>query len=109
VSHRTDYTADKEQAATSLLEPESFMSLFAWIVLGLVSGFVDNRIISRSRRGLALDMALGVMGAVPAGWLFSIYGLAGMSGLYPSSLFAATVGAIAVLVTYHFWIPSSHR
>jgi len=84
------------------------MSLLAWIVLGLVSGYVDNKIIDRSRGGLVLDIALGVVGAVLGGWFYSTFGIAGVSGLYPYSLFAATVGAIAMLVTYHFWIPSSH-
>jgi uncharacterized membrane protein YeaQ/YmgE (transglycosylase-associated protein family) len=84
------------------------MSLLAWIVLGLVSGFVDNKIISRSREGFALDLVLGVIGAVLGGWYFSIFGMVGVSELYPYSLFVAVIGAMAVLVTYHFWIPSSH-
>jgi len=84
------------------------MSLLAWIVLGVVSGYIDNKIIDRSRGGLALDLGLGAAGAVLGGWLYGTFGMAGISGLYPYSLFAATVGAMAVLVTYHFWIPSSH-
>jgi uncharacterized membrane protein YeaQ/YmgE (transglycosylase-associated protein family) len=43
------------------------VSFIAWIVLGLVAGFIASKIVSKSGRGLSLDILLGVVGAVCGG------------------------------------------
>ncbi len=78
------------------------MTLLVWVVLGLVSGFVASKIINRSGEGFVLDVVLGIVGAVLGGWLFNTFGMAGVSGLNLYSFFVAIVGAMLVLVTYHF-------
>jgi uncharacterized membrane protein YeaQ/YmgE (transglycosylase-associated protein family) len=78
------------------------MTLLVWVVLGLVSGFIASKIINRSGEGFVLDVVLGIVGAVLGGWLFNTFGMAGVSGLNLYSFFVAIVGAMVVLVTYHF-------
>jgi uncharacterized membrane protein YeaQ/YmgE (transglycosylase-associated protein family) len=77
------------------------MGILAWIVLGLVAGFVGSKIVNKSGEGFVLDIVLGVVGAVVGGWVFSIFGASGVTGLNLYSLLVAVVGAIVVLFAYH--------
>ena len=77
------------------------MSFIAWIILGLVAGFVGSKIVNKTGEGLFLDIILGIVGAIVGGWLFSMFGASGVSGLNLYSFAVAVVGAIVVLVVYH--------
>lgn len=77
------------------------MSLLAWIILGLVSGFIASRLINRTGEGVVFDIVLGIVGAVVGGWLFNTFGMAGVTGFDLYSLLVAVVGAAALLVVYH--------
>jgi len=77
------------------------MSILAWIVLGLIAGFVASKIINKRGEGLLLDIILGIIGALVGGWLFHAFGAAGVTGLNLYSLLVAVVGAVVVLVIYH--------
>jgi uncharacterized membrane protein YeaQ/YmgE (transglycosylase-associated protein family) len=77
------------------------MSFIAWIVLGLISGFIASKIVNKSGDGLILDIILGIIGAFVGGWLFNTFGMAGVSGVNLYSMLVAVVGAIVVLVIYH--------
>jgi uncharacterized membrane protein YeaQ/YmgE (transglycosylase-associated protein family) len=77
------------------------MSIFAWVILGLVAGFVGSKIVNKRGEGLILDIILGIVGAVVGGWLFRNLGASGVSGLNIYSLAVAVVGAIVVLLVYH--------
>ena len=77
------------------------MSILAWIVLGLIAGFIGSKLVNKQGEGVVLDIVLGVVGAVVGGWLFSFFGAAGVTGLNIYSLIVAVVGAVVVLVVYH--------
>ena len=77
------------------------MSFIAWIVLGLIAGFIGSKLVNKRGEGFFLDIILGVIGAVVGGWLFSFFGGAGVSGLNLHSLIVAVIGAVLVLVIYH--------
>jgi len=77
------------------------MSFFAWIVLGLLAGFIGSKLVNKTGEGLILDIVLGVVGAIVGGWLFNTFGAAGVTGLNLYSLLVAVVGAVVVLVVYH--------
>ena len=77
------------------------MSYLAWIVLGLVAGFIGSKIVNKSGEGILLDIVLGIVGAVAGGWLFNTFGAAGVTGLNLYSLLVAVIGAVVVLVVYH--------
>ena len=47
------------------------MSFLAWIILGLIAGFVGSKIVNKHGDGLILDIVLGIVGAVVGGYLFS--------------------------------------
>ena len=77
------------------------MSFLAWIILGLIAGFVGSKIVNKRGEGLVLDIILGVVGAFVGVWLFTLLGASGVTGLNIYSLAVAVVGAIVVLVVYH--------
>ena len=77
------------------------MSFLAWIVLGLLAGFIGSKIVNRRGEGIVLDVLLGVVGAIIGGWLFHSFGAAGVSGLNLYSLFVAVLGSVVLLVVYH--------
>ena len=74
---------------------------WAWIILGLVSGFIASKLINRTGEGVILDIVLGIVGAVVVGWLFNTLGMAGVTGFNLYSLLVAVVGAAAILLVYH--------
>jgi uncharacterized membrane protein YeaQ/YmgE (transglycosylase-associated protein family) len=77
------------------------MSILAWLVVGLIAGFIGSLIVNRRGEGLLIDVALGVVGAVVGGFLFNFFGASGISGINLYSIGVAVVGAIVVLLAYH--------
>ncbi len=77
------------------------MGVIAWIVLGLIAGFIGSKIVNKSGQGLLIDIVLGIVGAVVGGYIFTLFGAAGVTGLNIYSLIVAVVGAVVVLWVYH--------
>ncbi len=77
------------------------MSILAWIVLGLIAGFIGSKIVNRTGEGIFMDIILGIVGAVVGGWLFNMFGASGVTGVNLYSMAVAVIGAIVVLVVYH--------
>jgi uncharacterized membrane protein YeaQ/YmgE (transglycosylase-associated protein family) len=77
------------------------MSFIAWIVLGLIAGFIASKIVNKSGEGFVLDIVLGIIGAVIGGYLFQTFGMVGVTGLNLYSILVAVIGAVVVLVLYH--------
>ena len=76
------------------------MSILAWIVLGVVAGFIGSKTVNKTGEGLVLDLVLGVVGALVGGFLFNTFGHEGVTGLNIYSLLVATLGAVVVLFAY---------
>ncbi len=77
------------------------MSIIAWIILGLIAGFIGSKIVNKTGQGIITDILLGIAGAVVGGWLFSLIGMHGVTGLNIYSLIVAIVGAVVFLLIYH--------
>ncbi len=77
------------------------MPILAWIILGLIAGFIASKIVNRAGEGITLDILLGIVGAVVGGGLFHLIGLSRVTGLNLYSLLVAVVGAMVFLVIYH--------
>ncbi len=85
------------------------MSFLAWIVLGLIAGFIASKIVNKTGEGVVMDIILGVVGAVVGGWLFNTFGHVGVTGVNLYSILVAVVGAIVVLVIYHALVGARAR
>jgi uncharacterized membrane protein YeaQ/YmgE (transglycosylase-associated protein family) len=77
------------------------MSFLAWVVLGLLAGFIGSKIVNRRGEGVILDIVLGIVGAIAGGWLFNTFGASGVTGLNVYSLLVAVIGSVVLLVVYH--------
>ena len=77
------------------------MSILAWIILGLIAGFIASKIVNRQGVGCLLDIVLGIVGAFVGGIIFTELGHTGVTGLNLWSLFVAVIGAVVILVVYH--------
>jgi uncharacterized membrane protein YeaQ/YmgE (transglycosylase-associated protein family) len=78
------------------------MGIISWLILGLIAGFIGSKIVNKSGKGMWLDIALGIVGAVVGGVLFSaVLGTEGITGLNIWSLIVAVVGSVVVLLVYH--------
>jgi uncharacterized membrane protein YeaQ/YmgE (transglycosylase-associated protein family) len=77
------------------------MSILAWIVLGLIAGFIASKIYVGTGQGILMDIVLGIVGAVVGGYLFDLLGSTGVTGFNIWSMLVAIVGAVLVLWIYH--------
>lgn len=77
------------------------MSFIAWIVLGLIAGFIASKLVNKTGEGMLMDIVLGIVGAVVGGWLFRTFGMPGVTGLNLYSIVVAVAGAAVFLVIYH--------
>ena len=77
------------------------MSIIAWIVLGLIAGFIGSKIVNKTGEGLLVDIGLGIVGAVVGGLLFNLLGASGVTGINIYSIVVAVIGAVVVLVVFH--------
>jgi uncharacterized membrane protein YeaQ/YmgE (transglycosylase-associated protein family) len=77
------------------------MSIFAWIVLGLVAGLLANMLIPGKRsQGIILTCLIGIAGAVGGGWVattaFHVHTLHGFFNL--STWLTAIAGSAVLLL-----------
>jgi len=77
------------------------MSIIAWIILGLIAGYIGSRIVDKEGNGLWLNMALGIVGAIVGGVIFTAFGASGVTGVNIYSIIVAIIGAVVVLWIYH--------
>jgi len=78
------------------------MGIIAWIILGLIAGFIASKIVNKSGAGLTMDIVLGIVGAIVGGFLMtSVLGTAGVTGLNIWSIIVSVIGAVIVLWIYH--------
>jgi len=82
-------------------QQDSALSFAAWLVLGLVVGFIGSKILNKTRHGLRRDCLLAVVGAIVGGFFSHLLGNPGVKGLDFYSLVVAVVGAAVFLIVYH--------
>ncbi len=69
--------------------------LIAWIIIGLIAGWLTGKLMKGSGFGFFMDMVVGLVGALLGGFLASHMGIGGVGqhGLIVS-IIIATVGAV---------------
>jgi uncharacterized membrane protein YeaQ/YmgE (transglycosylase-associated protein family) len=74
------------------------MLLFPLMMLGLIAGFIINKILTTISQGVVLDMIFGVLGAFWGCWAVISLDDEGMSELSLYSLFITVAAAVALIV-----------
>lgn len=75
------------------------MGIIAWIVIGLIAGWLANAILGGRGGGLLFNLAVGLVGAIVGGLIFGSLGVVPRPG-FVGSLVSATVGAIIFLLIW---------
>jgi uncharacterized membrane protein YeaQ/YmgE (transglycosylase-associated protein family) len=77
------------------------MGVVAWLVLGLIAGFVASMLVNKQGEGMLMDIVLGIVGAVVGGFIAHLAGFSGITGFNIYSILIAVGGAVVVLIVYH--------
>jgi uncharacterized membrane protein YeaQ/YmgE (transglycosylase-associated protein family) len=77
------------------------MGIIAWIVLGLIAGFLASLLVNKNGEGVLGDIILGIVGALVGGFIANALGFNGINGLNLYSILIAVLGAVICLVIYH--------
>jgi uncharacterized membrane protein YeaQ/YmgE (transglycosylase-associated protein family) len=82
-------------------------SLLGWIIIGLLAGWIAGEVSRGAGFGCLGNLAIGMVGSILGGWIFSKLGIWGGGFIY--SLAAATVGAVVlVLIARLFTTGKAH-
>jgi uncharacterized membrane protein YeaQ/YmgE (transglycosylase-associated protein family) len=71
-------------------------SIIAWIIIGVVAGWLAGLLVKGGGFGLIGDIVVGVIGAFIGGWLAGFFHIHIGSGMI-SSIITATVGAVVLI------------
>ena len=81
--------------------------LLAWLLVGLVAGFLASRVMRGGGYGLIGDIVVGLIGAFIGGWLAGFLGL-GSYGLI-GTIVVAFIGACILLAIFRAVTRGSSR
>lgn len=76
------------------------MGIISWIILGLIAGWIGNKLVNKRGAGLVMDIVLGVVGALVGGFISSKLGYGDVTGVNLYSIVVAIIGAVVVLLVY---------
>jgi uncharacterized membrane protein YeaQ/YmgE (transglycosylase-associated protein family) len=72
------------------------MGFVAWIIVGLVAGWLAGQLMKGGGYGVIVDIILGLLGGVVGGWLFGLLGLSSGGGMI-GSIIVAFIGAVILV------------
>lgn len=75
------------------------MGVIAWLIVGLIAGWLTGRIMGGPGKGALMDIIIGLVGALAGGLLMRLFGFSPEGGLI-YTVIVAVIGA--VLLTWIF-------
>jgi uncharacterized membrane protein YeaQ/YmgE (transglycosylase-associated protein family) len=72
------------------------MGFLAWIVVGLIAGWLAGQVMKGGGYGVLVDIILGLLGGLLGGWLFGQLGIGAGSGMI-GSIIVAFIGAVILV------------
>jgi uncharacterized membrane protein YeaQ/YmgE (transglycosylase-associated protein family) len=72
------------------------MGILAWIVVGLIAGWLAGRVMKGGGYGIFADIILGILGGIVGGWIFGVLGIWHGGGLI-GSIIVAFIGAVILV------------
>jgi len=77
------------------------MSIIAWIVVGVIAGWLAKLAVPGPEPGgFVATMLIGIVGACVGGWIWNLMGSTGANGINLGSIFIAFVGSVVFLVIW---------
>jgi uncharacterized membrane protein YeaQ/YmgE (transglycosylase-associated protein family) len=72
------------------------MGFLAWIIVGLIAGWLAGQVMKGGGYGVLVDIILWLLGGLLGGWLFGQLGI-GAGGGMVGSIIVAFVGAVILV------------
>ena len=72
------------------------MGFLAWIIVGLIAGWLAGQVMKGGGYGVLIDIILGLLGGLLGGWLFGQLGIGAGSGMV-GSIIVAFIGALILV------------
>src|SRR5207302_7985551 len=72
------------------------MGFLAWIVVGLIAGWLAGQVMKGGGYGILVDIILGILGGIVGGWVFGVLGIWPGGGMI-GSIIVAFVGAVILV------------
>jgi len=72
------------------------MGFLAWIVVGLIAGWLAGQVMKGGGYGMVADIILGLVGGLLGGWIFGKLGISAGNGMI-GSIIVAFVGAVILV------------
>jgi len=72
------------------------MGILAWIVVGLIAGWLAGQVMKGGGYGMVVDIILGLLGGVLGGWIFEKLGVSTGGGMI-GSIIVAFIGAVILV------------
>ena len=72
------------------------MGFFAWIIVGLIAGWLAGVVMKGGGYGILVDIILGILGGFLGGWIFDELGIMHGSGMI-GSIIVAFIGAVILV------------
>lgn len=72
------------------------MGFVAWIVVGLIAGWLAGQVMKGGGYGIIVDIILGILGGLLGGWVFGLLGTGAGGGMI-GSIIVALVGAVILV------------
>jgi uncharacterized membrane protein YeaQ/YmgE (transglycosylase-associated protein family) len=74
------------------------MSIIAWLVVGVIAGWLAGLVVKGGGYGLVGDVITGVLGAMFGGWLAGVvFGGEYITGINITTILVAFVGALILI------------
>ena len=91
--------------AAAALNPGSWI---AWIVVGLIAGWVASMIMGAGGYGIVGDVIVGLVGAIIGGWVCSLVVGDASYGFW-GSVVVSIIGALILIAILRAIVPGSRR
>jgi uncharacterized membrane protein YeaQ/YmgE (transglycosylase-associated protein family) len=72
------------------------MGFLAWVVVGLIAGWLAGQVMRGGGYGVLVDIILGLVGGIVGGWVFGLLGIWPGGGMI-GSIVVAFVGAVILV------------
>jgi uncharacterized membrane protein YeaQ/YmgE (transglycosylase-associated protein family) len=72
------------------------MGFLAWIIVGLIAGWLAGQVMKGDGYGMVVDIILGLLGGVLGGWIFEKLGVSTGGGMI-GSIIVAFIGAVILV------------
>ena len=72
------------------------MGFLAWIIVGLMAGWLAGQFMKGGGYGMVVDIILGLLGGVLGGWIFEKLGVSTGGGMI-GSIIVAFIGAVILV------------